>query len=283
MGYMHIENLYKNRVILLFKECYALEKIHGTSAHISWNGEKVLYFSGGEKQENFIKLFNDNELTESFKALGKENVVIFGEAYGGKCQGMSETYGKELRFIAFEVKIGDVWLCVPDAEQVALSLGLEFVSYSKINTDQYSLDTELNMPSAQALRNGIEGNHKREGIVLRPLIELRKNNGERIIAKYKHDDFRETAHTRPMDQDKLKVLSEAKEIADEWVTEMRLTHVLDLFKKPYDIEITGNVIKAMIEDVTREAQGEIVDSKDVRAAIGKRTAQMFKARIKREM
>lgn len=33
MGYLHIDNLYKNRDILLFRECWALEKVHGTSAH----------------------------------------------------------------------------------------------------------------------------------------------------------------------------------------------------------------------------------------------------------
>jgi hypothetical protein len=30
MGYLHIDNLYKSQDILLFKRCYALEKIHGT-------------------------------------------------------------------------------------------------------------------------------------------------------------------------------------------------------------------------------------------------------------
>ncbi len=29
MGYMHIDNLYKDQTILMFRECYALEKIHG--------------------------------------------------------------------------------------------------------------------------------------------------------------------------------------------------------------------------------------------------------------
>ena len=33
MAYMHIENLYRNQNILLFKQCYCLEKIHGTSAN----------------------------------------------------------------------------------------------------------------------------------------------------------------------------------------------------------------------------------------------------------
>ena len=59
MAYLHIDNLYKNQDILLFKECYALEKIHGTSAHISFDGSEVKYFSGGEKYEKFVADFND--------------------------------------------------------------------------------------------------------------------------------------------------------------------------------------------------------------------------------
>ena len=36
MAYHHIDNLYRNQDVLLFKEVYALEKIHGTSAHVSF-------------------------------------------------------------------------------------------------------------------------------------------------------------------------------------------------------------------------------------------------------
>lgn len=36
MGYQHIPNLYKEQAILAQSECYALEKIHGTSAHIKF-------------------------------------------------------------------------------------------------------------------------------------------------------------------------------------------------------------------------------------------------------
>jgi hypothetical protein len=39
---------------------------------------------------------------------------------------------------------------------------------------------------------------------------------------------------------------------------------------------TGEIIKYMIEDVTREAAGEIMDSKDTRKAIGAKAAQLFK-------
>ena len=47
MGYAHIDNLYKEQTILMFRECYALEKIHGTSAHISWKGKQLWLSSGG--------------------------------------------------------------------------------------------------------------------------------------------------------------------------------------------------------------------------------------------
>ena len=49
MGYRHIENLYKSQTILQFRECWALEKIHGTSAHVRWSDGKVWFHSGGEK------------------------------------------------------------------------------------------------------------------------------------------------------------------------------------------------------------------------------------------
>lgn len=30
MSYLHIPNLYKDQTILLLRECFALEKVHGT-------------------------------------------------------------------------------------------------------------------------------------------------------------------------------------------------------------------------------------------------------------
>ncbi|HUT56931.1 MAG TPA: hypothetical protein VNA25_03535 [Phycisphaerae bacterium] len=61
---------------------------------------------------------------------------------------------------------------------------------------------------------------------------------------------------------------------------MRLAHVLDHFEQPVGMERTGELIKAVIADVEREAAGEIVSSKAARTAIGRRTASMFKARLK---
>lgn len=299
MGYRKIPNLYKDQTILMFRECYALEKIHGTSARIDWriessgdqecstNNGKISFFSGGAKHDDFVALFDETELEDGFIALGHAKVSVYGEAYGGKLQGMRETYGDQLRFVVFEVKIGDTWLCVPDAAEVADKLGLEYVLYKRIRCDLADIDSERDAPSVQAMRNGItkivDGmfvNLKpREGIVLRPLIECRKSNGDRVIVKHKNEAFMETRTPRKVGPEKLKVLQDAEAIAPEWVTDMRLAHVLDKLGNPREIERTGDVCRAMVADVEAEGEGEIEWSKEARKAIGKRAAMLYKAKL----
>ncbi len=287
MGYLHIENLYREQTILLFRECFAMEKIHGTSAHISWNNGKVGFFSGGESYERFRALFDEAKLSEAFLKLGHDKVMVFGEAYGGKCQGMSHTYGKELKFIAFDVKIGGddedggAWLDVPNADQVATGLGLEFVSWKRVEATVETLDKERDADSQQAHRNGCGPGKKMEGVVLRPLVEFKDKRGNRVICKHKRDEFRETATPRQVvDPAKQVILAAAQAIADEWATDQRLRHVLDKVPGTMDghhcMEQMRTVIRAMQEDVIREAKGEIVESKEALAAIATRTAKMFK-------
>jgi len=297
MAYLHIENLYRPeaQTLLMLKECYVTEKVHGTSAHISFRSDKsftvggqgkdfIQFFSGGEKHERFVDLFNHEDLLQKFQALGHHEIIVFGEAYGGSQQGMSHTYGDKLQFIAFEVKISDYWLDVPKAADVVEKLGLEFVPWKKVSTDLEVLDKERDAPSEVAKRRGITEDKHREGIVIRPLIEL-THNGHRMIAKHKGAAFAERKNPpKVIDPSKLKVLSEAKAIADEWITDMRLEHVVDRLKVeqgglPFGIQDTGTIIKAMVEDVKREAEGEIVLSSDAIKVISTKTAKMWKERI----
>jgi len=49
MSYLHIQNLYRCPQFLhQHEEVYALEKIHGTSASVSWRESRLHFFSGGE-------------------------------------------------------------------------------------------------------------------------------------------------------------------------------------------------------------------------------------------
>jgi hypothetical protein len=301
MGYLHIDNLYKNVDVMQFKEVYALEKIHGTSANLRWQktvikgdlGEPphwvpeddivrydLTFFSGGENHNNFVALFDKDALRAKFMELGLDSVNIFGEAYGGKQQGMKATYGDKLRFVAFDVQIGSSWLSVPQAADFCASLGIEFVDYVKVAANLDELNKLRDADSTQAIRNGVGPGKKREGIVIRPPFEVTTNNGKRVIAKHKRDEFKETATPRDVDPNKLQVLEDAKAIASEWVTEMRLSHVLDKLDPPaVSMSDTGRVIKAMIEDVGRESAGEVVWSPEVNKTVGNAAALMFKKRI----
>ena len=283
MGYMHIDNLYKNQSVLMFRECYALEKIHGTSAHVRWADGQVSFFSGGEKYERFTALFDAASLAKKFAEIGFTEAVVYGEAYGGSQQKQAWRYGASLRFVAFDVLVNGKWLEVPVAADVVRRLGLEFVHYARVPTTLPALDAERDAPSAQALRNGLVGEFPREGVVLRPIVELLTKNGSRIIAKHKRDEERETKTPRKVVNPKeLEVLTAADAVAEEWVTPMRLMHVLDKLGNP-SIDAMPRVIAAMVEDVEREASGEIVSGKAARKAIGKRTAELFKQKLRDDL
>lgn len=287
MGYLHIDNLYKNQTVLQLEELYALEKIHGTSAHIKFKDGNLSFYSGGESHANFVRLFDEDFLKIALDSFGIADIIVNGEAYGGKCQGMSRTYGKNLKFIVFDVRFNGQWLPVPAAEQVTKMLKLEFVHYVKISTKLEDIDRERDADSVQAIRNGMGEGHKREGIVLRPIEELVDERGDRLIVKHKRAEFQETKTVREVKPERQVVLAQADKIAEEWVTPMRLQHVLDqvaVFKKmrdktdtaKLDITDTKFVIEFMIEDVKKEAKGEIIESREAIQSIGRRTAKLFK-------
>ena len=291
MGYMKIENLYRNNDIMLFKECYALEKVHGTSAHIQWSNGNLSFYSGGEKHENFVALFDQDKLIEEFRKHEYSDdcvVRIHGEAYGGKQQGMSKSYGPTLHFIAFDVRIGSNWLDVPKAEEYCFKFGIEFIPYEKVPTTVEALNAERDRDSIVAIRRGMGTGHIREGVILRPPVEVKLNSGSRIISKHKRDEFRETSSPRDItiSPEKLAVLKNAQAIADEWCVPMRLEHVLDRMKAKENIEpdmtVMGKIIARMVEDIYTEAKGEIVENREVERAIGKKTVALFKEVLRKK-
>jgi hypothetical protein len=174
MGYMHIENLYRAQAqrILQLRSCYALEKVHGTSAAVHYRDGQLSFHAGGESHPRFVGLFDQAKLLAEFQAMGHPAVSVHGEAYGGKQQGMSATYGPALCFVGFDVKIGDVWLDVPAADMLTTGLGLEFVPYAQVECTVEALDRERDRPSVIAERRGMGTDKKREGVVIRPLFEL---------------------------------------------------------------------------------------------------------------
>ena len=281
MAYLKIPNLYQPRAqnVLLFKEVYALEKIHGTSTHIAWKDNAIRFFSGGCDHKAFVALFDEEKLISQFKEIDRDDVTIYGEGYGGKMQGMSETYGKELRFVAFDVKIEDKWLSVPSAVHFVSLFGLDFVSFVFCSTDLASLDAQRDGPSQQAIKCGIDEERMREGIVIRPPEEFTDNSDARVIAKHKRAEFSERKTNPGVDLSKREKIMEAREIADEFVTDMRLSHVLDEMGNPLDMSACGDVIKAVMADIFEEDGEEIEDTRIVRKVMGTAIAKAYKTRL----
>jgi len=282
MGYLHIENLYNNLDIMMFKEAYALEKVDGRSASILYNNGKVTFFTGGIGEPLFSGLFNLEALSRVFNTgFASKNVVLYGEAYGGKYSPGYTSYKKTLGFVGFDVCIDEVWLDVPDAHEVFASFGLDFVDYVKITTELEAIEAQKNRPSVLAEKNGMGSDVWREGVVLRPLIELVKKNGRRIISKHKRSEVRETKTERVVSTEELQVLSDAAEIANEWVTEMRMQHVLDklVYEGPLSMKVTSKLIPAMLEDIKREGEKEIVWTKEAAAAITNATVRLLKSSL----
>lgn len=290
MGYAHIDNLYKNKTILLFKECIAMEKVHGTSTHIAYevDSDNITFFNGGFHAQVLETLFDVVQLKEKIKASGLvgpsvKKIIFYGEGYGGNMQKMSHIYGQEKRFICFDIKIvyGEKeegrWLGIIDAQAAASSIGLEFVPFRIIPATIEAINEETNKPSVVAQWRGC-GEQLREGVVVRPVIEISVNGG-RVVAKNKSEKYKELMEQPKVDPHdvKVKLEADASKIAENWVTPMRLAHVLDKFPTPHTIEIIKDVILAMNEDVMREGEGEIDKSNPkLPKMINSRTASIYK-------
>lgn len=281
MGYLHIKNLYQDSTVLMFRRLYALEKIHGTGAHVAWRPGSAVRFHIGTGSLDEFKGRMPSDLQARVEAQVGKDCVIYGEFYGGsdgKGHKMRATYGDESRFVVFDIKIGEVFLSVPQAANLTTNLGFEFVHYEEIDGTVEACNAAREAFSVQAIRNGCGTDKRREGVVLRPLIELRKNNGDRVIAKHRNKEFVERAGGEPavLDSERSQVLMDAEQIAFEFVVPMRLVHVLDaLSPKAESIRDTHRVLVAMLEDVKREGEGEITWNAQVEKAIGRRTFAIF--------
>lgn len=289
MGYYKIKNLYRDDNIQLFKKVYALEKIHGTSANISYYDDALHFYQGGVTYELFTSLFDKEKLLEDFRKLGVPELTIYGEAYGGSVHQMKATYGDKLKFVVFDSAygkygIGDGHRSFYDVgftKGLADGLGLEFVYHEIISTDLDSINAARARCSEQAKRNGCGDDKISEGVVLRPIKEMRLWNGDRIIAKHKNELFSERLSKRDtvLDPDLAKIKYEAQAAADEFVTEMRLTHILSSAAYELKLENIPKVLDDMQKDIEAECDGEYVKSSQLWKCVRTNTAKMFKKRL----
>jgi len=166
------------------------EKVDGTNIRIMFQDGKITF--GGKTDlsqipnqlvnrlnekilpllDKFIEIFNDAE------------VCLYGEGYGAKIQKGGGNYRVDQDFVLFDIKIGHWWLKREDIEDIANKLNLDIVPIIG------SGSLEELVEYVKTGFNSKWGEFMAEGIVARPENELLARNGNRIITKLKHKDFK---------------------------------------------------------------------------------------------
>lgn len=163
------------------------EKVDGTNIRVMVKDS--VSFGGKTDNAQIPSLLVDrlrtlfDPLGERLREMFPDGACFYGEGYGAKIQKGGGNYIPHQDFVLFDIKIGEWWLERPNVEDIALQLGLDCVPI-------IGKGTLLDM--VEMARNGIEskwGPFAAEGIVARPMVELKTRNGERVITKIKTRDF----------------------------------------------------------------------------------------------
>ena len=165
------------------------EKVDGTNIRVMFDGENITF--GGKTDKAQIPAFLVNRLNdlflpqlEAFKENFPDGVCLYGEGYGAKIQKGGGNYKPDGQdFVLFDVKVGEWWLKREDVESIANTFSIDIVPI---------IGKESLWDMIYIVKNGFKstwGDFEAEGIVARPMLELKARNGERIITKLKSRDF----------------------------------------------------------------------------------------------
>lgn len=173
------------------------EKVDGTNIRVMYKNDELEF--GGKTDNAQIPATLYKRLTELFPIekmrrvfpLNPEsvdsypNVCLYGEGYGAKIQKGGGNYKSDgVDFVLFDVKIGNWWLKKEDVADIANVLQIRVVPTVAVGTLSDIIEvTRMGM-------NSNWGNFIAEGIVATPFVPLFSRNGNRIITKIKHKDFR---------------------------------------------------------------------------------------------
>ena len=113
---------------------------------------------------------------------GETEVVLYGEGFGPKIQN-GDAYREDVSFILFDVLVGNVWLKRESVEDIARAFGIDVVPIVLTGTLSDAVAFVKTHPKSTM------GTADMEGIVGRPMVELKDRMGKRLIVKVKVKDF----------------------------------------------------------------------------------------------
>ena len=179
-------------------EWFWSEKVDGTNIRVMWDGKSV-WFGGKTDRAQIpaplVARLHDLFPAEKMAAVFDRPACLYGEGYGAGIQKVGKLYKPDgVDFVLFDVLVGDLWLERVNVLDVATKLEI----FDAPARARGSLRAAVN-----ALRECVVGKDKDiptsslfgaeavpiEGYVLRPTVELRSRQGQRIITKIKVKDF----------------------------------------------------------------------------------------------
>lgn len=172
------------------------EKVDGTNIRVCWDGHVVTF--GGRTDNAAIPAELVTRLNELFggetnaqifeQAFGEKEVILFGEGYGRKIQkGGGKYIPGGVDFILFDVLIGNNYQAREWVEETAKMFGIKVVPVIGTGPLYAAVEYVKTHPNSVIA----EEEREMEGVVCRPMIELRNRCGERVIVKIKWEDMKE--------------------------------------------------------------------------------------------
>lgn len=168
------------------------EKIDGTNIRIHWDGHQVSF--GGRTDNAQIPAPLVNRLNELFggetnaqlfeQKFGETEITLYGEGFGAKIQKGGGLYKSDgMDFILFDARVGDLWLTRDSVEDIGKAFNLRVVPVV------LRCDIETAVKYVKSKPMSTIGTAPMEGLVGRPMEEMRDRRGNRIIVKLKVRDF----------------------------------------------------------------------------------------------
>lgn len=187
-----VEGKYRNETVEFLKDIdwEFTEKIDGTNIRIYWDGHKVQYFGRTNKAQipsmlmnRLIELFGGDVNEEMFEQkFGENEVLLIGEGYGAKIQKGGD-YRQDNDFILFDVCVNGNYLPRCAVKGIAEYFKIDVVPTIMIGKLEDAIEYVKSKPKSKI------GTADSEGLVGRPLKELKDRMGNRLIVKIKVRDF----------------------------------------------------------------------------------------------
>ena len=187
-----IDGAFRNEAVryLANNDWFFTEKIDGINIRIHWDGHKVEFAGRTDRtqipkplMEYLTNTFSSMEAEEMFEQkFGETEVILFGEGYVPGIQ-KGGAYRSDVSFILFDVLIGDTWLKRDSVEDIATAFGIDIVPIVFVGDIKEAIDFVKTKPKSTI------GTANMEGVVGRPVIEMKDRLGKRVIVKIKVCDF----------------------------------------------------------------------------------------------